>query len=128
MRFLRNLAWLALGVSVVAGIAMAAEEKPGPDVIKIDTNSKGKHVPAFPHHRHMENPDLKGQCKKCHHTAKPREKLKKCGACHTLVKDKNPETNAPGFKNAFHGLCQKCHKLQKEKPYLKKCKTCHPKK
>ena len=122
----RTLVLLACFVSALAfGVAVAADN--GPETAKIDNNGKGKSVKAFPHKKHQELPALKGKCNTCHHKAKAGEKPKKCAACHTDVKEKDPKTGAIGFKKAYHDVCQKCHKKQKDKPELKKCKTCHPK-
>lgn len=112
---------------LLLGLALAANVDQGPETIKIDINKAKKAVDAFPHRKHQEMKDLKGKCNKCHHTAKANEKPKKCGECHTHVKDKDPKTKAIGFKKAFHKQCQDCHKKQKDKPDLKKCKNCHKK-
>lgn len=117
---------LCIVAGVLIGLAFAATT--GPDVIKIDVNKAKKAVEAFPHKKHTQMPALKGKCNKCHHKTKKGEEPKKCGSCHTHVKNKDPKTKAIGFKKAFHKQCQDCHKKQKDKPELKKCKNCHPKK
>jgi len=109
--------------SLVLAVPAAVDE--GPASIKIDINGKDKKVSVFSHKKHLDMPDLKDKCNQCHHTAKPGEKIKKCGECHTQVKEKDPKTGAPGFKASFHKQCALCHKKKLDKPELKKCKTCH---
>jgi hypothetical protein len=104
-----------------APIGLAVAGNNGPAVIKIDVNKSGKAVKKFPHKKHQSGT----KCKSCHHKSKAGATPKKCGACHTNVKDPDPKTGAPGFKKAFHKQCQGCHKKKTDKPELKKCETCH---
>jgi len=113
---------VALACALVAtpiGLAVAGGK--GPAVIKINSNKKGKAVANFKHHEHQK----RTACKTCHH--KDAAKPKKCVTCHTQVKERDPKTGAPGFKDAFHGRCHGCHKKKKDKPELMKCETCHGK-
>jgi hypothetical protein len=96
-----------------------------PDSINID--NPGLHATdkyqgtPFGHKKHADG--IKN-CKKCHHTRKEGEKVKKCTACHT--KDSKVNT-----KTAFHKSCRNCHRdLKKEgKPTgPTACTKCHPKK
>jgi len=117
-------AWLAIALLLPVGLTVAAgAADKGPVECAIDTNGKDKKVPRFTHLKHAEMPDL--GCLKCHHTAKPGETPKRCGACHIKAKQRNPENDARGFKDAFHEQCRKCHKSYKDRPELKKCKCCH---
>lgn len=109
-------------------LLLAAAADRGPETVKIDVNRAKLAVKAFPHHKHQEMQPLKGKCTFCHHDAQDGQKPKKCGTCHKLVKKKDPETGAVGFKKAFHKRCLACHKAQEDKPLLRKCITCHPKK
>jgi hypothetical protein len=109
-------------------LLLAVSADRGPETVKIDVNRAKLAVKAFPHHRHQEMRPLKGKCTFCHHDAREGQKPQKCGACHKLVKKKDPETGAVGFKKAFHKRCLACHKKQADRPRLAKCKTCHPKK
>ena len=111
---------------IISALAMAADR--GPEKVEIDVNHANLAVKAFPHHLHQEMQSLKGKCTFCHHDAQSGQKPKKCGSCHKLVKKKDPETGAIGFKKAFHKKCLTCHKAKKDEPRLGKCITCHPKK
>jgi hypothetical protein len=75
----------------------------------------------FPHKKHA---DTLKNCKKCHHTWKEGEKVKKCVECHT----KDSKVIA---KKAFHNSCRNCHRDLKKAgkptgPTL--CTKCHAKK
>lgn len=118
------LTWCLVGLFSI-GLVVAAEPDKGPEKITIDTNKSGKRVPDFGHWAHMEM-EAVGGCTTCHHTIEEGETPKACGACHKDPKDKDPETGAPGFKDAFHDNCTGCHKKQEDKK-LRRCTTCHPK-
>ena len=109
----------------ICALAVSAAVDEGPANIEINTDKDDKKVSGFSHKKHLDMSDLKDKCNQCHHTAKPGEKIKKCGQCHTHAKDKDPKTNAPGFKASYHKQCVTCHKKAVDKPDLKKCKTCH---
>jgi len=96
-----------------------------PDVITIDNPGLYKtdkyQGAQFGHKKHA---DAVKDCKKCHHTWKEGEKVKKCTECHT----KDSKTTA---YNAFHDSCKGCHSAMKKEgkatgPTV--CTQCHPKK
>ena len=87
---------------------------------KLHATDKYKEA-SFPHKKHA---DTLKDCKKCHHTWKEGEKVKKCVECHT----KDSKLTA---KNAFHKNCRTCHRSLKKAgkatgPTV--CTKCHGKK
>ena len=73
---------------------------------------------------HKKHADTLKDCKKCHHTWKEGEKVKKCVECHT----KDSKVNA--YK-AFHTTCRNCHRDLKKagkETGPTSCTKCHPKK
>ncbi len=73
---------------------------------------------------HKKHADVLKDCKKCHHTLKEGEKVKKCTACHT----KDSKVDA---KKAFHTTCRGCHRAMKKEGKATgptPCTKCHPKK
>jgi len=96
-----------------------------PDVITIDNPGLYKtdkyQGAQFGHKKHA---DAVKDCKKCHHTWKEGEKVKKCTECHTK------DSKATAY-NAFHDSCKGCHSAMKKEgkatgPTV--CTQCHPKK
>jgi hypothetical protein len=73
---------------------------------------------------HKKHADALKDCKKCHHTWKEGEKVKKCVDCHT----KDSKVDA---KKAFHDNCRGCHRTMKKAGKATgptACTKCHPKK
>lgn len=120
-------------------LAAGEQEVPDSFVIKSDlfTNPTKKHI-EFTHKKHNEEHAI--ACKECHHLYKDGknvweegQEVKKCEACHTVVKPIAECSEAEkklNLQKAFHDNCKGCHmELKKEKKPTGpiKCLDCHPK-
>ncbi len=122
----RILIAVAAGSMLVAGVALAAEEKAPEKVLEIKECQKAKGPVNFDHQKHFKaKPETK--CIDCHHKGKNEG----CTTCHKQAQEKiGTCADMSPTKNPFHVKCIACHKAEAAKfPAAPvKCDGCHIKK
>lgn len=129
MRKLLAIILALVFVTVVVGIAVAADEKTPQDIYTLKAPNGAV---KFDHKKHAAST----KCETCHHASKPEKPLKSahqaCADCHTNPAQAPVKTK---LQAAFHnptaasGLCVDCHKKEVaagKKPPTK-CTECHVK-
>lgn len=116
---------------------LVAEDAPEDITIKCELFKEYKKAPVqLTHKKHVEDYGI--ACKDCHHvytdgknTWEPGQEVKKCGACHNVVKpiaECSPAEKKLNLQKAFHDNCKGCHmalKREKKPTGPIKCTECH---
>jgi hypothetical protein len=110
---------LVVAVGLVIG-SYAAEEKAGPDTVKLESLAGAYEPVTFSHDMHSL---VAEDCAVCHHRS-PAGQTPGCGKCHRASLE-SKKSGVPALKDAYHGQCIGCHKEMDMGPTG--CTQCHAK-